>query len=86
MRNLKRDLKMNIEIQDKVEEHEHRITQLEINSSRMDERLLELVRATDNLKKSTWGFSLIMLLTIIYLLLGRQGYKDVTGTFIPIQQ
>ena len=84
--NLKRDLKMPTDIQDKVEEHEHRIIQLEINSGRMDERLQELVRATDNLKKSTWGFSLIMLLTIIYLLLGRQGYKDVTGTFIPIQQ
>ena len=77
---------MQTDIQEKVEEHEHRIIQLEINSVRMDERLQELVRATDNLKKSTWGFSLIMLLTIIYLLLGRQGYKDVTGTLIPIQQ
>lgn len=77
---------MSIDIQDKVEEHEKRIVSLEINSGRMDERLGELVRATDNLKKSTWGFSLIMLLTIIYLLLGRQGYKDVTGTLIPTQQ
>lgn len=58
-------------IEERVDNHEQRIVQLEINSGRMDERLQELVRATDNLKKSTWGFSLIMLLTIIYLLLGR---------------
>ena len=86
MRNLKRDLKMSIEIEGMVQDHEKRITTLEISNVRMDERLSSLVRATENLKKSTWGFSLIMLLTIIYLLLGRQGYKDVTGTFIPIQQ
>ena len=86
MRNLKRDLKMSIQLEDKIEDHEKRITTLEISNVRMDERLSSLVRATENLKKSTWGFSLIMLLTIIYLLLGRQGYKDVTGTFIPIQQ
>ena len=84
--NLKRALKMSIEIEGMVQDHEKRITTLEISNVRMDERLSSLVRATENLKKSTWGFSLIMLLTIIYLLLGRQGYKDVTGTFIPIQQ
>ena len=77
---------MSIEIEGVVQDHEKRITTLEISNVRMDERLSSLVRATENLKKSTWGFSLIMLLTIIYLLLGRQGYKDVTGTFIPIQQ
>lgn len=77
---------MNIQINEIVQDHEKRINSLEVNSGRMDERLKELVKATDNLKKSTWGFSLIMLLTIVYLLLGRQGYKDVTGTLIPIQQ
>ena len=77
---------MSIEVEGMVQDHEKRITTLEISNVRMDERLSSLVRATENLKKSTWGFSLIMLLTIIYLLLGRQGYKDVTGTFIPIQQ
>ena len=77
---------MSIQLAEKVEDHEKRITTLEINSGRADERIIALARATENLKKTTWGFSLIMLLTIIYLLLGRQGYKDVTGTFIPIQQ
>lgn len=77
---------MNIQLADKVEDHEKRITNLEISSGRADERIIALVRATENLKKTTWWFSLLMLLTIIYLLLGRQGYKDVTGTLIPTQQ
>ena len=77
---------MNAQLEDKLENHEKRITSLEISNGRTDERLSSLVRATENLKKSTWGFSLIMLLTIIYLLLGRQGYKDVAGTFFPTQQ
>ena len=66
-----------------MEDHEKRITTLEINGGRLDERIDALTKATDNLKKTTWGFSLIMLLTIIYLLLGRDGYRDVTGTLIP---
>lgn len=76
---------MSTEIEEKIEDHEHRITSLEINGGRTDERIIALSNATENLKKTTWGFSLIMLLTIIYLLLGRDGYRDVTGTLIPIQ-
>ena len=76
---------MSTEIEEKIEDHEHRITSLEINGGRTDERIIALSNATDNLKKTTWGFSLIMLLTIIYLLLGREGYHDVTGTLIPVQ-
>ena len=77
---------MSAQLADKVEDHEKRITTLEINGGRADERIIALTKATENLKKTTWGFSLIMLLTIIYLLLGREGYKDVTGTFFPTQQ
>ena len=76
---------MSTEIEERLDNHEQRITSLEINGGRTDERIIALSNATDNLKKTTWGFSLIMLLTIIYLLLGRDGYRDVTGTFIPIQ-
>ena len=76
---------MNNDIEEKIENHEHRITSLEINGGRIDEKIIALSNATENLKKTTWGFSLIMLLTIIYLLLGRQGYHDVTGTLIPVQ-
>ena len=74
---------MSIQLENKVEDHEKRITTLEINGGRLDERIDALTKATENLKKTTWGFSLIMLLTIIYLLLGRQGFQDVTGTLIP---
>lgn len=76
---------MSTEIEERLDNHEHRITSLEINGGRIDEKIIALSNATENLKKTTWGFSLIMLLTIIYLLLGRDGYRDVTGTFIPIQ-
>lgn len=76
---------MSNEIEERLDNHEQRITSLEINGGRTDERIIALSNATENLKKTTWGFSLIMLLTIIYLLLGRDGYRDVTGTFIPIQ-
>ena len=76
---------MNNDIEERIENHEQRITSLEINGGRTDERIIALSNATENLKKTTWGFSIIMLLTIIYLLLGRDGYRDVTGTFIPIQ-
>lgn len=65
---------MSIQLENKVEDHEKRITTLEINGGRLDERIDALTKATENLKKTTWGFSLIMLLTIIYLLLGRQGF------------
>ena len=68
-------------MEDKVEDHEKRITSLEVSGGRIDERIIALTRATENLRKTTWGFSLIMLLTIIYLLLGREGYKDIVGTF-----
>lgn len=77
---------MSIELEEVVQDHDKRITSLEINSGRTDERLGSLVRATENLKKSTWCFSLIMLLTIVYLLLGRQWYKDVTGTLFTAHQ
>lgn len=74
-------------IEEKIDNHEKRIVQLEISSGRMDERMQELVRATNNLKTSTWFFSLIMLLTIIYLLLGKQGYNDVTSSVgLPINK
>ena len=72
---------MSVQLVDRVEDHEKRITSLEVSGGRIDERIIALTRATENLRKTTWGFSLIMLLTIIYLLLGRQGYKDIVGTF-----
>ena len=68
------------DIENTVSEHEKRLTTLEVSSARLDERLEALVRSTDNLKKSVWAFSFVMLLTIIYLALGKSGYKDVIGS------
>ncbi len=68
------------DIENTVSEHEKRLTTLEVSSARLDERIDSLVRSTDNLKKSVWGFSFIMLLTIVYMALGKAGYKDVVGS------
>lgn len=77
---------MSIDIQDKVEEHDKRITNLEVSGARLDERLNALVKSTNNLKWSMFAFTFLMLLTMIYQILGPQGYKDVTGTVAPIVQ
>ena len=70
---------MNNDIEDKIEDHEHRITSLEINGGRLDERLDALVSSTNNLKIGLWLFTFIMLLTMVWQILGRQGFSDVTG-------
>lgn len=70
---------MSTEIDDKLEDHEHRITSLEINGGRLDERLDALVSSTNNLKIGLWLFTFIMLLTMVWQILGRQGFSDVTG-------
>ena len=70
---------MSTEIEEKIEDHEHRITSLEINGGRLDERLDALVSSTNNLKIGLWLFTFIMLLTMVWQILGRQGFSDVTG-------
>ena len=70
---------MSTEIEDKIDDHEHRITNLEINGGRLDERLDALVSSTNNLKIGLWLFTFIMLLTMVWQILGRQGFSDVTG-------
>ena len=77
---------MNIEIEDKIEEHEKRITNIEVSEARLDERLSALVQSTNNLKWGMWAFTLLMLLTIIYEAIGPKGFKDVTSTVAPMVQ
>lgn len=77
---------MSIDIQDKVEEHEKRITRIEIDGARLDERLDSLVKSTNNLKWSMFAFSFLMLLALIYQAIGPQGYNAVTKTVAPIVQ
>lgn len=77
---------MSIELDDIVQDHEKRITEMEVNSARLDERLNALVSSTNNLKVGMWVFSAIMLLTMVYQILGKEGYKDVTSTVAPMIQ
>ena len=70
---------MSIEIDEMVQDHEKRITNIEVSEARVDERLNALVQSTNNLRVGMWIFSLIMLLTMVWQILGRQGFQDVTG-------
>lgn len=69
--------------EEKIDILDERITALEISGARLDERLSSLVQSTQNLKWSIWGFSLILLLTVVYQALGPEGYKNVTSVYKP---
>ena len=75
---------MSLEIEEMVQDHEKRITKIEVSEARLDERLNALVQSTNNLKWGMWAFTLLMLLTIIYQAIGPKGFKDVTNTLTPI--
>ena len=77
---------MSIELDEMVQDHEKRITNIEVSEARLDERLNALVQSTNNLKWGMWAFTFVMLLTMVWQLLGREGFKDVTGTVFPAQQ
>ena len=70
---------MSLELDDLVQDHEKRITNIEVSEARLDERLDALVSSTNNLRIGMWVFSLIMLLTMVWQILGRQGFQDVTS-------
>lgn len=78
---------MSLELDDLVQDHEKRIKKIEVDGARIDERLDALVSSTNNLRIGMWVFSLIMLLTMVWQILGRQGFQDVTGAvgFCPTQ-
>lgn len=77
---------MSIEIEGMIQDHEKRITKIEVGEARLDERLNALVQSTNNLKWVMWAFTLLMLLTIIYQAIGPKGFKDVTSTVAPLVQ
>lgn len=77
---------MNIQLDEIVQDHEKRITNIEVGEARLDERLNSLVQSTNNLKWGMWAFTLLMLLTIIYQAIGSKGFKDVTSTVAPMVQ
>lgn len=68
---------MNVE--EKLDDHEKRISNLEVSDARVNEKIANLATSTDRLLKVTILFGLILLGTVCYMALGRQGYKDVVG-------
>ena len=68
---------------DKIDELDQRVTQIEINSAKLDERLSSLVSSTSNLKWAIWSITFLLLLTTIYSAIGKEGYKEVMNTYKP---
>lgn len=64
---------------EKIENHEVRITKLEVSDARLDEKLSNLATSTDRLLKVCVIFGLILLGTVCYMALGERGYKNVVG-------
>lgn len=68
---------MPVDIQDKVDDHEKRITKIEIDGARLDARIDGLISSTNNLKWGVWGFTFLCLLALIYGALGPKGFNQV---------
>lgn len=66
---------------DKLDELDQRVTQIEINSAKIDERLSSLVSSTSNLKWSLWSITILLLLTVIYGAIGYRGFNQVTNKY-----
>lgn len=66
---------------DKIEELDQRVTQIEINEAKLDERLSALVSSTSNLKWSLWSITLLLLLTVIYGAIGYRGFNQVANAY-----
>lgn len=66
---------------DKLDELDQRVTQIEINEAKLDERLNALVSSTSNLKWSLWSVTLLLLLTVIYGAIGYRGFNQVANAY-----
>ena len=66
---------------DKIDELDQRVTAIEINEAKLDERLSALVSSTSNLKWSLWSITLLLLLTVIYGAIGYKGFNQVANTY-----
>lgn len=66
---------------DKIDELDQRVTQIEINEAKLDERLGALVSSTSNLKWSLWSITLLLLLTVIYGAIGYRGFNQVANAY-----
>ena len=77
---------MSTQLEDKLEDHEKRITKIEIDDARLDERIDGLASSTNNLKWCVWGFTFLCLLALIYGALGANGFNQVIKAQHQIQQ
>ena len=66
---------------DKIDELDQRVTAIEINEAKLDERLGSLVSSTSNLKWSLWSITILLLLTVIYGAIGYRGFNQVAHTY-----
>ena len=66
---------------DKIDELDQRITQIEINEAKLDERLSALVSSTSNLKWALWSITILLLLTVIYGAIGYRGFNQVANAY-----
>ena len=66
---------------DKIDELDQRVTAIEINEAKLDERLSALVSSTSNLKWALWSITLMLLLTVIYGAIGYRGFNQVTNAY-----
>ena len=76
---------MSIEVEGMVQDHEKRITKIEIDDARLDERIDGLASSTNNLKWCIWAFTFLCLLALIYGALGPHGFNQVTNSQPPIK-
>ena len=65
----------------KIEELDQRVTAIEINEAKLDERLSALVSSTSNLKWALWSITLLLLLTVIYGAIGYRGFNQVANAY-----
>ena len=65
----------------KLDELDQRVTAIEINEAKLDERLSALVSSTSNLKWSLWSITLLLLLTVIYGAIGSRGFNQVANPY-----
>lgn len=77
---------MSLQLDDIVQDHEKRITKIEVDGARLDERIEALVSSTNNLKWSLFCFSFLMLLALIYGACGERGFKHITEAAAQTQQ
>lgn len=70
---------MGIEIDELVQDHEKRLTAIEVSSARLDERLDNLVKSTANLKWALWSVTVVLLLAVVYGAIGERGFNQVTN-------